>query len=140
MDQKEQPLAVYGWAILLSITSVAAALCLIGAGPVILLAVTTLLCLAVALPGAIVVGFTLTTARNVIRAALIGAAVLSLNAVLIPIAVVDAINPACKTLNCDLGPSLGGAAIFVASALIFFVLMCSGYRLRMRQLSHHSDQ
>lgn len=137
---KARPFALYIWSVFLCITSVPAAVCLTMGAPLPLLAGATFLCLAVALFGAILVGLSLPTLKEVARAAAIGAAVLSLSGILIPVAVMDASNPACTTRECDLGPSAGGAAFFVVSSLLFFVLIGSGYRLRTRQLSRLSDQ
>lgn len=133
------PLTLYGWAALLCVTSAATAFCLITASPIPLLVAATLLCLTVALVGALIVGFTLTSPKDVVRAALIGAGVLSLSAVLIPSAIMDAADRACNTQDCDLGPSLGGAAFFVASTLIFVVLIGGGYVLRTRRAPHHQS-
>ncbi len=139
VDWKEQPLALYAWAIVLSGTSVVAAACLIAAGPLPLLVAATSLCLMVALGGAVAVGLTLATGKDVVRAAVIGAGMLSLSAVLIPLAVTDTSDPVCKTQDCDLGPSLGGAAFFGITSLVFYLLIGTGYLLRKWLASRHSS-
>lgn len=128
----------YIWTLALCITAALTAVCLIASGPILLLGAATVLCLAVALFGAVVVGFMLTAQREVIRAAVLGAGTLTVSAVLGPIAVMDVASPSCSTQDCDLVPSVGGLAFFIVSTLIFVGLIGGGYALRTRHT--HRDR
>jgi hypothetical protein len=96
------------------------------------LVAVAVLCVLAAVAAAMVVGSTLETVRDVVRAAIIGAGTLSLGLFIIPATVIDATSPSCTTLDCDLGPSLGAAAFFVLASLVLFGIVGAGYRLRVR--------